>query len=89
MPLYAFAIFGYIMATSAGHFAGQETSAQVDKAATEAASDTAATAELRALREEIAALRAPMAALAPPLPATGRDRDSERAEEARPTPAVR
>jgi voltage-gated potassium channel len=66
LSLYAFAIFGYITATIAGHFVGLETSAQVDKAATEGAADTPASAELRALREEIVALRAQMAALAPP-----------------------
>jgi voltage-gated potassium channel len=73
LSLYAFAIFGYITATIAGHFVGLETSQQVDDAATEAASATAsptgaATAELRALREEIAALRTQIGTLTPPLP---------------------
>jgi voltage-gated potassium channel len=90
LSLYAFAIFGYITATIAGHFVGQETSAQVDKAATEAASGTGASAELRALREEIAALRAQMAALAPSrhhtAPQSSRDADLD-AELRRAPPA--
>jgi voltage-gated potassium channel len=94
LSLYAFAIFGYITATIAGHFVGQETSAQVDKAATEAASGaasgTGASAELRALREEIAALRAQMAALAPSrhhtAPQSSRDADLD-AEWRRAPPA--
>jgi voltage-gated potassium channel len=55
LALYAFAIFGYITATIASFFVGQDTSAQ--------AQSTAPTADTTALRDEIAALRQELALL--------------------------
>lgn len=59
LALYAFAIFGYITATIASLFVGQDTAAVYG--GTEGA---AATTDVAALREEIAGLRAEMAGLA-------------------------
>jgi voltage-gated potassium channel len=55
LALYAFAIFGYITATIASFFVGQDTSAQ--------AQSTAPAADTAALRDEIAALRQELALL--------------------------
>ncbi len=55
LALYAFAIFGYITATIASFFVGQDTSAQTQP--------TAPAADTAALRDEIAALRHELALL--------------------------
>ena len=59
LAVYALAIFGYITATIASFFIGQDTAA----AAQQAAADRADTAEALALREQVAALRSEVAAL--------------------------
>lgn len=65
LAVYAFTIFGYITATIASYFMGQDRDAQL-------ATENTGAAEIAALRLEIAALRAQLAAierhLAPMLP---------------------
>jgi voltage-gated potassium channel len=57
LALYAFAIFGYITATIASFFVGQDTSAQAQPTASTAADSAALRDEIAALRQELALLR--------------------------------
>jgi voltage-gated potassium channel len=59
LSLYAFAVFGYITATIASYFVGQDRAA----AQPQATAAEAAGSEMAALREEIAALRSEITAL--------------------------
>ncbi len=82
LAVYAFAIFGYITATIASFFIGQDTAA----AAQQADADRADTAEAAALREQVAALRSEIAALRRLLAASRVAPDPDRGERRSRTP---
>ena len=75
LALYAFAIFGYVTATIASYFVGQDQAA----ARTPAVIDSAILTELAALRREVAALRAGLAAARGSDPTDGETRVSRQA----------